>query len=158
MNIQQQIADSLQNEIDAISRLLEYLEQEHTALANSDPDVLNRVVNEKHEAIHRLESISKHREQCMLQQFGYSVGLDADNPFEQNQTLASLWSKLVTLAQQCRDKNRINGAIVEGLSRQSRQALDILHGLLPSNSANTGTYDHTGHTFNSSEKRSLTHV
>lgn len=51
--------------------------------------------------------------------------------FNADEQLTGLWNALVVIAEKSRDKNRINGSIVEVVSKQSRHALDILHGILP---------------------------
>ena len=155
----QQLPEILQSEIDAIRRLLHSLDLESAALSEDDPDALEEIVHAKQEEIRVLEMIGKQREHIMLQRHGGSGRLhDDENPFEGDQKLSALWEQLTFLAAKCRDKNRTNGAIVESLSRHSRQALDILQGLPHAAVSGANLYDQTGHTSGSATKRSLTQV
>jgi flagellar biosynthesis/type III secretory pathway chaperone len=156
---QQQLTDLLQREIAAVNKLLHSLEQEYAALADNHTAALETVVQEKQNEIRELELIGKQRESLMTTlRGGKKLSADNDAAFKDNSELAALWHELVALAGQCRDKNRINGSIVDTVSRQSRQALDVLHGITPQLSSAIGLYDQFGHATISSEKRSLTQV
>jgi flagellar biosynthesis/type III secretory pathway chaperone len=69
------------------------------------------------------------------------VGIAADaDPHHGDAQLSQLWNELKAVALQCRQKNLINGRIAEVGFQQSRQALDILHGV----STGSGLYDKSG--------------
>jgi len=162
-NIQQQeIEHIFQKEIECARLLLQSLDQEYEALAEHHADTLEHVVRDKQERIQQLELISRQREKLLASFIGSS---EKDNDkrnksyqFADNKQLTGLWNELVEVAEKCRDKNRVNGSIVELVSRQSRHALDILQGILPETSSISELYDNTGQATKSANKRSLIQV
>ena len=83
--------------------------------------------------------------------FDNKVG-DIRDSFKGNKQLSVLWEELVFLAEKCQKKNRINGSIVDLVSRQSQHALDILRGISPG----AELYDYSGHARQFIETHSLT--
>ncbi len=157
--MQPQLGQLLQSEIEAMNRLKLSLEHEYDSLALSHSENLETVVYEKQNEIRELERLGKQREQLMAAMNISDTELSSGhNPFAENTQLHDLWSQLVSLAEQCRDKNRINGSIVDSVARQTKYALDILHGISPANTGNANLYDQTGHATSSSVKRTLTQV
>ena len=159
---QQQIKQVFQREIECAQMLLQSLDLEYGALAEHHPDTLEEVVRDKQERIQQLELISRQREELLSTFTGVSISkTDEKNHnynFNADEQLTGLWNELVSVAEKCRDKNRINGSIVELVSKQSRHALDILHGILPDSSSISELYDNAGRTTTSSNKRSLIQV
>ena len=161
-NQQQEIKQILQTEIECVNLLLQSLDQEYEALAGHQATALEDVVRDKQARIQKLEVITRQREK-LLASFD-SVTVDEDQNknkhyhFNDNRQLAELWDELVHVAEKCRDKNRVNGSIVELVSRQSRHALDILHGIVPGGSSTSEVYDNAGQTKAFANKRSLVHV
>lgn len=152
---------AFQNEIECAQLLLQSLDLEYTALTEQHTEALEEVVREKQEKIQRLESYSIHREKLLSQFQGVTITLSGKNKnyqFSSDEELTNLWNKLVEIAETCRDKNRINGSIVEVFSKQSKHALEILHGILPSSSSVSELYNNAGQTIKSSDKRSLVQV
>jgi len=158
---QPDIKQVFEKEIKCALMLLQSLEQEYDALAKHHADALEEVVRVKQERINQLEMISRQREK-LLAPFADSNVEDKKRSkhyqFGDNKQLAGLWNELVNVAEKCRDKNRVNGSIVELVSRQSRHALDILHGILPDTSNSAELYDNTGQATKSANKRSLVQV
>ncbi len=155
------IRQAFQNEIECAQKLLQSLDLEYEALTEQHAATLEDVVREKQEKIQQLESFSIHREKLLAAFKTVAVadkGRSKNYQFGSDQELADLWNKLVDIAETCREKNRINGSIVESVSKQSRHALDILHGILPGSSSMSELYNHTGQTIKSSDKRSLVQV
>lgn len=148
-------------EINCARMLYQSLENEYDVLAKQHAEALEEVVRIKQERINQLELISKQREKLL-------VSFKVSNPEENDQSqhydfgadkeLAALWDELVEIAEKCRDKNRVNGSIVELVSRQSRHALNILHGILPDTSSSSELYDNTGQATKAANKRSLVQV
>lgn len=159
---QQQIRQVFQREIECAQMLLQSLDLEYSALAEQHTAALEEVVRVKQERIQQLESISRQREKLLAAYSGVNlISNDEHNKsyqFSTNDKLASLWKELVTIAEKCREKNRINGSIVELVSKQSRHALDILQGILPDSATASELYDNAGHTTKSSDKRSIVQV
>ena len=159
-NQQQEIKQAFQREIECASMLLQSLDLEYEALAEHHADALEDVVSVKQQRIQQLELISRQREKLLA-----SINGETNNnqqsksyQFNENKQLTELWNELVSVAEKCRDKNRVNGSIVELVSKQSRHALDILHGILPDTSSVSELYDNAGQTTKSVNKRSLVQV
>lgn len=158
----QQIKQVFQSEIECAQMLLKSLDMEYEALAEQHAAALEEVVRDKQEKIQRLENISRQRE-ALLAPFDEMIADGQEQHkhnyrFDGDAQLAMLWQELVDIAEQCREKNRINGSIVELVSRQSRHALDILQGILPETSSIAELYDNAGQTTRSSSKRTLVQV
>jgi len=156
------IKQIFQQEINCARLLLQSLDLEYDALAKHHADALEEVVRDKQERINQLELISRQRGK-LLSPFRITEAGNDDQQsnryqFAGNAELDRLWDELVDIAEKCRDKNRVNGSIVELVSKQSRHALDILHGILPNTSAMSELYDNTGQATKSANKRSLVQV
>ncbi len=156
---EQQLGDLIKREIGAVTRLLQSLDREYAVLAEQQPETLEQVVQNKQLEISQLERITKQREQMMQQlNLRADAGADSQQLFNNNGYLSSLWRQLTSLAEQCRHKNRINGGVVDALTRQSQQALQVLRGVAPEATSASGLYDQHGHTAHAPLKRSLTQV
>lgn len=156
-----EVKNAFLKEIESAELLLHSLEQEYIALTQKHTEALEEIVRDKQEKIQHLESYSTYREKLLSQFQGVTVNSNESNKFYDfiaDEQLTSLWNKLVELAENCRDKNRINGSIVDVFSKQSRQALEILHGILPESSSVSEIYNNAGQTIKSSDKRSLMQV
>ncbi len=158
---QQEIKQMLQMEVECAQLLLSALALEYKALAEHHPATLEAIVQDKQVKIQQLETTSRRREEFLVS-LGItfdSINQDGDNspgyPFNGYRQLSELWEKLVNVAELCRDKNQVNGRIVELVFRQSRDALDILRGVAPDSSA---LYDNLGKAKTLSNKRSLVHA
>lgn len=157
---QQHIQQVLQEEVGCANRLLQSLDLEYNVLAQRHVEKLEHVVRDKQEIIRQLEQVSIQREKILESFAAVKDSSQQDNTdrFDGNQQLAGLWNNLVELAEKCREKNRINGRIIELVSKQSANAMDILHGILPGTSATSELYDNHGHTTKAINKRSLVQV
>lgn len=158
----QTVKQVLQSEVDCAYLLLQSLNQEYEALAEHHTTTLEDVVRNKQETIKRLEIATRQREKLLARTEGVTVFDEHENnkhyQFNGNKQLIDLWNELVDVAEKCRQKNRVNGSIVEVVSRQSRHALDILHGIVPDASSNSEVYNQSGQTQGLASKRSLVHV
>ena len=160
---QQELVLLLQREVNQVQNLMHSLEEEYAALAEQHTATLEDVVRKKQAAIRELEHIGKQRETLLAsmntsteEQLNNAIhGAGADRL---NQSLSALWKELVILAEKCQEMNRINGSIVELVSRQSRHALDILHGISPSVTSQPELYDQSGYKTIAAETHSLTKV
>ena len=164
-NQQQEIKQILQTEVECVHLLLKSLELEYEALAEHNSATLEEVVRDKQEKILQLEVVSRQREKLLASFDSANADVEADESqqsrryqFNDNKQLTELWNELVKVAEECREKNRVNGSIVELVSRQSRHALDILRGIAPDMSAASELYDNAGHTKSITNKRSLVHI
>jgi flagella synthesis protein FlgN len=160
-NQQQEVKQILQAEVECVHLLLKSLEMEYEALAEHNSVALEEVVRDKQEKIQQLEVVSGQREKLLASFDGVNTDESQQNrryQFNDDEQLAVLWNELVNVAEQCCEKNRVNGSIVELVSRQSRHALDILRGIAPDASAASELYDNAGQTKSFANKRSLVHV
>ena len=164
-NQHQEVKQILQTEVECVHLLLKSLELEYDALAQHNSAALEEVVRDKQEKIQKLEVVSRQREKLLASFDGVNTDVNADEnqqnkryQFNDDEQLAVLWSELVNLAEECCEKNRVNGSIVELVSRQSRHALDILRGIAPDALAVSELYDNAGQTKSFANKRSLVHV
>ena len=158
----QDIENIFRKEIECAKMLSQSLDLEYKALAERHADTLENVVREKQERVQQLELVSIQREELLVSHHVFNA---TDNntknksyQFNSNEKIAALWNELVDIAEKCREKNRINGSIVELVSKQSRHALDILQGILPDVSSISELYDNAGQTTKSANKRSLVQV
>ncbi len=160
-NQQHAIKQVFEQELECARLLLQSLEHEYKVLSENDVEILEAVVGEKQERMLQLEVISRQRESllesCNMNMAGEKTLAPQENKkvFSDNKQLSELWSSLIDVAEKCRDRNRVNGSIVEIISKQSRHALDILQGISPAASAASELYDNTGQSVRSANKRSL---
>ncbi len=169
-NQHQEIKQILQMEVDCAHLLLKALDMEYEALAEPQCATLEEIVQDKQEKIKQLEIASKRREELLASFAIINPDFDSNNTkqkvcyqfnddiFANSRQLTELWDELVNVAEKCRDKNRLNGSIIELVSRQSRHALDILRGIAPATSAASELYNNAGQTKSIANKRSLVHV
>ncbi len=124
---------TLQHELQAVSRLMELLLQEHAALAAQDADALEKTAHAKQQQLSKIESWEQERNQLLTRaghpatQAGMEQYLDAHN----NPQLTRLWQQLLGLSGKCHHQNQVNGGIVETGRQHIQRALAILRGVSP---------------------------
>lgn len=143
MSGQQDLSAILHSEIDCSNVLMQFLTQEATALAEHNVAALQLVIQDKQNIILQLERLGQQREAIL-------AASDADLLGESPE-LSNLWQKLLTVAGQCQQKNRINGSVIELGYRQSKQALDILKG----GATQSELYNNSGQTTQSSRTSTI---
>lgn len=168
-----QLTQHLHQEIDATEEMLQALQVEADALSQHRADRLDQAVQIKQEKTLLLAQAGQKREQLMKQLHGDEKEKQTDvqattaekNPFKQDKVLRVLWHKLLTLAEQCQQQNRINGALVESCYQQSRYALGILQGLTAETGQHTEPdsrqsegYNHFGQTTYLKHSRTIAQV
>jgi len=158
---QQQLVLLLQREINQVQHLMHELEQEYAALAEQHTASLEDIVRKKQETIRELERIGQQRDTLLASmntttEEQLKLALHGSSTPSADKQLSVLWNELVLLAEKCQEMNRINGSIVELVSRQSRHALEILHGISPKLTARPELYDQSGYKTISAETHSLT--
>ena len=155
---QQHFSQLLQREIELTRALNIALGIEFDALSAPDTMGLENIVAEKREIISALETMGKQRE-AQLKALGVlentNTAHEVQRVFNSTRQLSDQWNELLQLAADCQEKNRINGSIVELGVRHSIQALEILRGNITGGDAIVNIYDHSGHTSNDAEKRSI---
>ncbi len=153
---QQQIGTLIRHEISALTQLLQLLDEEYTLLDGKQPDALQQLAQHKQQQLDALQQLS-HRREYTMSQLGISPAEQAGLPFADGTDLQLLWQQMISLAQQCRHRNRINGSIVDTATRQTRQALEILRGAAGATPA-AALYDQHGHATTTPVKRPITQV
>lgn len=170
-----QLTQHLHREIDATEEMLQALQVEADALSQHRADRLDQAVQIKQEKALLLAQAGQKREQLMKQLHGdekekqtqtdVQATTAEKDPFKQDRVLHVLWHRLLTLAEQCQQQNRINGALVEHCYQQSRYALDILQGLAtetgqhtPPDSRQSEGYNHFGQTTYLKHSRTIAQV
>ncbi len=139
----QTLTKQLTKQISYAEQLLEKLASEHETLISAAPEALDKIVEEKQALLKQLESgmttITK-----SLSKHGFAENIsELDTLLQQlpkNTPLHRQWYKLQDLAQQCKNKNEVNGGIVSLKQRHIRQAMDILKG----SPSSKNTYDKQG--------------
>lgn len=153
-NSNQALNQALQLEISCAEQMLTVLNDESEALGTHEPEKLEAATQIKHQKMQLLEQAGKERDKML-------TSTNSQPPFTDEPPLNSLWIRLMKLAEQCQQLNRVNGCIIERGYQQSRHALDILHGL--DGTTNTLTkkldgYNQNGQTTYSSRSRSIAQV
>ena len=124
---------TLQHELQTVSRLMELLLQEHTALAAHDAEALEKVVHDKQLQLTKIESWEQERNQ-LLSRGGHpatQTGMEQCLKAQSNPQLDWLWQQLLSLSSQCHHQNQINGGIVEAGRQHIQRSLAILRGVSP---------------------------
>ncbi len=124
----QKLAQLLQIELEQTRELLELLNLESDALSEASPASLEKLLENKQLLIRQLETTGSKREEMLASMRNHPAAETCD-PLNDQPQLAALWQELLTIAQQCQDKNRQNGCVIELGQKKSQQALDILRGV-----------------------------
>ncbi len=139
------LSSLIATELEMAKTMLELLENEHAALTEGNPDLIQSASQQKLEHMRLMEQNISSRNQFLLR-----LGLTADEhgieeviaTRERNNKLDSSWSELKATAEKLQKQNEINGGIIAIGQRQVKQALDILSG----KENLTGTYSQQGET------------
>ena len=133
---------------EAMSELSIVLDLEHKALASQDVEQLQQAAVNKDILSDKIEQLEKNR--CsMLQKLGLGKDLAgmkqliSRSASRTGDELHKLWNMVAELAQECSEKNKLNGIIIEAKRRQTEASLSILHGNIP---GSTELYDADGAT------------
>lgn len=160
------LAQALQFEISCTEQMLQALQAENDALGSHEPEKLEAATQVKHEKILQMQQAGQRREAVLqalpaeinIQTLLSRPGTPASEP---GRTLKTLWLKLMSLAEQCQQMNRVNGSIIERGYQQSRHALNILQGMIVPGGTDTNSsdgYNRSGHTVYSSRSRTIAQV
>ena len=116
------LARLLDQQIEAMTAVLESLHTERAALAARDAEALVNAVNTKHESVRKAGAV-KDAGRSILEQFSSFRRKGGGD-----QGLSARWQRLVNLTQQCRALNDGNGSMINGQRRIVEQALRLLRG------------------------------
>jgi len=126
-----QLSWLLEREVSELESLVALLREESQVLLARQPEPLERLLEAKSHHLSEITSLEKRREE-LFEQLGLGgtseqVAASLDTLFPSRES-GKLWQRLLRLARECRELNRINGATVEIGQRHLSQALNILHG------------------------------
>lgn len=136
------IDDCLRRQIEAARRLIEQLRLEAAALSAGDAAGVEAVLAPKQAALQVFEALDRERE-CLLYEAGCGDTsktedwLAAANPRQTGGALTH-WRQLLELAGECGRQNQINGQLIQGGLRHTRQVLELLSGRPPEEAAPYG--------------------
>lgn len=123
--------ERLQDEYQIALLLLRLLEQEQECLVNADLETLSRLTAEKAKTVAQVAELSRGRHTA-LEEAGFEAseaGMQAwMAQAEVSQTARQVQHRLLTVAQSCRELNRINGLLITQHLHRNQAAIDILRG------------------------------
>lgn len=124
-------AGTIEAEIEALRQFLQILQSEHQALTQGKIDKLVEFARAKSEQGVRLSQLGANHNRLLSQNRlestpeGLRQLILREDP-DGKHGLAERWEKLMELAQQAQDMNRLNGAMIEAQLKHNQQALAIL--------------------------------
>jgi flagella synthesis protein FlgN len=127
----------LQGEVTTAGRLLAILQTEQQALADSDAEVLEKILADKQPLIQQLD-MATHEHKALLTRAGLVADARDIEGFlttldHSRLGVASTWKQLHDIVRQCRDQNQRNGRLAVFQRHKTEQALHILLGASPNN-------------------------
>ncbi|MDH5407726.1 MAG: flagellar protein FlgN [Gammaproteobacteria bacterium] len=144
---------------ETLSELAMVLDNEHSALENSDIDKMHQAAVSKEQLSKKLEALETSRSKILKKA---RFHLDKQSMYNFIDTIAGstaeslhkIWEMVEELASTCDTQNKINGIVIDNSKRQTQAALSILHGHAQTEGE---LYDAEGtnvpHSFNSSLAR-----
>jgi flagella synthesis protein FlgN len=123
-------ADSLANELAAMIRLQELLQEEQTALVNGAVDSLPELIRAKGFLIPEITALADGRHQLLVaaglsaSEDGMQNWIDSESTAEEQQS----WSELLTLAKSVKEMNRVNGVLINKQTQTNQQMMRLLRG------------------------------
>ncbi len=130
-NTAQQLSQLLEQQIQHVSKLLEYIGLERLSMENREIDQIPELLDEKNNIIEKIESVDQTyksiltESSCSPDRKGMEIFIKRFDHADQF-GLRAQWDKLYALIGECRKQNQVNGGVVE----LSRVRLDQLIGLL----------------------------
>ncbi|WP_456374457.1 flagella synthesis protein FlgN [Thiolapillus sp.] len=121
----------LRLEMDIMGKLRDILEEESHALLSRDPSALEAVSTAKNRQLQELFRLENEREELFIAlKLGENPAdrlgeLDHQHP---RGGLQHAWHRLLSLGEECRTLNRLNGATIELSHLHVRQALQAING------------------------------
>lgn len=136
MSTSQQLLSTLQAELKSASELKSILESEKQALTNGDVAVITELTTQKAPLVMQLEKLGRQRG-IILKASGFPAdkqGLEAfiaNQPQQEAEALLTVSDELKIVANSCRNRNQVNGGIVNVNRQFLNRALSILRGRDP---------------------------
>ena len=145
--------DSLNEELTAMTGLLDLIKQEQTQLVDANIEGLQSFTQEKAKAIAKICQLASNRH-AFLAAAGLP-GIDASMPIwldsTANSTLRKTWVQLLSVAETAKELNRLNGVLINKFMTRNQDALHILQG----NTKGNNFYGRNGQTTTAQPTRRL---
>lgn len=122
--------DSLNQERDAMHRLIALIRQEQTFLLAANIDGLNAITDEKAKTVAHVAALANARQHA-LTSAGYpqtEAGMQAWVTSQTTGSAADTWAELLTLTRSAKEINRVNGLLINSQLTRNQLALNVLHG------------------------------
>lgn len=122
---------TLQTEADAVARFADLLRQEQNTLATGDVDALTPLIQQKNSVAAELTAFAQQRN-ALLAAEGLApdrAGIEdwcARHPA--NTDVSTAWSRILLLARDARELNRVNGELIQIRMQHNAQGLEALLG------------------------------
>jgi flagella synthesis protein FlgN len=123
-------ADSLANELSALTRLHDLLQQEQTALTQGAADCLPELIRAKGFLISEMTILADARHQLLV-----AAGLTASEDSMQSWIDSAAtpaqqqsWSDLLALAKTVKELNRLNGILINKQTQTNQQLMRLFEG------------------------------
>jgi flagella synthesis protein FlgN len=123
------LSNIVEAEAEVVARFVSLLQAEQITLGNGDTDQLSRVTEQKNIIAAELSALAARRNAALAEQkiAPDRPGMEAWlNSHKHDQLLNSLWSKVIALASEARELNRVNGELIQIRMRHNAQALEAL--------------------------------
>ena len=125
------LLQSLKSETETVSLFVELLRQEQSALSQGHTDDLPALVEQKNQLAERLGNLAAQRNALLAEQ-----KFAADRPgidtwcsrYPLETSVADVWSKILTLAAEAKELNRLNGDLIALRMRHNALTLEALRG------------------------------
>lgn len=125
--LRHQVAELLEAQQSTLSELNSLLDSETDILREREPVKVEELASTKLGFVRSLEQQGSLLS-SLLQQQGLTPGADGINQLMQNLSLTEHWQRCVSLLQQCREHNAMNGGLIEASRNTNERIMDLLHG------------------------------
>jgi len=122
---------AIADEADAVQRFVDLLKLEQTSLSNGNTDDLLVLAEQKSKLAVHLNDLATQRNTTLAAQgFGSDrAGVEAWRAkHPQEKSVGKNWSKVLTLAAEARELNRLNGELIQIRMQYNAKALEALQG------------------------------
>lgn len=148
----QQMVQYLNDAINQSNILVTVLDKEKASLNTGNPIEIEQLSQDKMTELKMLETIEKQRVQLLKK---LSLNTDMQQyikHYDVDKKINDLWVQLMSITQQCQEKNQGNGIIIELNRQRIQRSLDILRG---NEDSKANTYSTSGKTATPTTKQTI---
>lgn len=138
--------DTLHDEQQLLSSLLDLMKQEQQCLIDADIDSLNAITPRKAELMNELAVLANQRHQA-LEAAGFAAeeaGMQAWVEQTASSSAADGWSNLLDLTREAKEVNRLNGMLINKQMTHNQNLINAMR--QPANAGDAAVYGPTGQT------------